>query len=73
MREAERSDDMPISETRALTNDGLREELDKALKELMNLRFRVATRQLTNVSQIKKVRRDIARLKTILRERGLEA
>jgi len=64
---------MPISDLRALTDDALREELDKTLKESMNLRFRLATRQLTNVSQIKKVRRDIARLKTILRERGLEA
>jgi large subunit ribosomal protein L29 len=38
----------------------------------MNLRFRLATRQLSNVSEIKKVRRDIARLKTIQRERGLK-
>lgn len=64
---------MPISDIRALTDEGLREELDKALKESMNLRFRLATRQLTNVSEIKKVRRRIARLKTVLRERGLEA
>ena len=64
---------MPISDLRALTDDALREELDKALKESMNLRFRLATRQLSNVSQMKKVRRDIAQLKTILRERGLEA
>jgi len=63
---------MRPSEIRALADDALREELDKALKEMMNLRFRLATRQLSNVSQIKKVRRDVARLKTILRERGLK-
>ena len=63
---------MRPSDIRALTDDALREEIDKSFTELMNLRFRLATRQLSNVSEIKKVRRDIARLKTILRERGLE-
>ena len=63
---------MRPSDIRALTDDALREEIDKSFTELMNLRFRLATRQLSNVSEIKKVRRDIARLKTILRERGLK-
>jgi large subunit ribosomal protein L29 len=63
---------MRPSEIRELTDDGLREEIDKSFTELMNLRFRLATRQLSNVSEIKKVRRDIARLKTIQRERGLK-
>jgi len=63
---------MRPADIRALTDDALREEIDKSFTELMNLRFRLATRQLSNVSEIKKVRRDIARLKTILRERGLE-
>ena len=63
---------MRASEIRGLTDDVLQEELDKTRKELMNLRFRLATRQLSNVSQVKKVKRDIARLKTIIRERGLE-
>lgn len=63
---------MRPSEIRELTDDALREEIDKSFMELMNLRFRLATRQLSNVSEIKKVRRDIARLKTIQRERGLK-
>jgi large subunit ribosomal protein L29 len=63
---------MRPSEIRELTDDALREEIDKSFTELMNLRFRLATRQLSNVSEIKKVRRDIARLKTIQRERGLK-
>ena len=58
---------MRPSDIRALTDNALREEIDKSFTELMNLRFRLATRQLSNVSEIKKVRRDIARLKTILR------
>jgi len=63
---------MRPSEIRELTDDALREEIDKSFTELMNLRFRLATRQLSNVSEVKKVRRDIARLKTIQRERGLK-
>jgi large subunit ribosomal protein L29 len=63
---------MRPSEIRALTDDALREEANKAVTALMNLRFRLATRQLSNVSEIKKVSRDIARMKTILRERGLK-
>lgn len=63
---------MRPSEIRALNDSAIREEIAKAQTSLMNLRFRLATRQLSNVSEIKKVRRDIARLKTILRERGLK-
>jgi large subunit ribosomal protein L29 len=63
---------MRPAEIRALTDDALREEINRANTTLMNLRFRLATRQLSNVSEISKVRRDIARLKTILRERGLK-
>jgi len=63
---------MRPSEIRALTDDALREEVNKAVTALMNLRFRLATRQLSNVSEIKKASRDIARMKTILRERGLK-
>ena len=63
---------MRPSEIRSLTNDTIQAELGNAQKELMNLRFRLATRQLSNVSQIRKVKRDMARIKTIMRERGLE-
>ena len=42
-------------------------------QELFNLRFQFATRQLTNTSRFKQVRRDIARIETLLRERELEA
>ena len=62
---------MRASEVRALSNEELVKKLEEAHEELFNLRFRLATRQLTNHSEIPKVKRKIARMKTILREREL--
>ena len=62
---------MEIDDLRALTNEDLWEELDSTHRELMNLRFRVATMQLANVNEIKKARKRIARINTVLRERQL--
>lgn len=59
---------MRIEEIRTLTTQGLHEELDKAQKELFSLRFQKATRQLADSSQIPKIRKDVARIKTILQE-----
>jgi large subunit ribosomal protein L29 len=62
---------MKITEVRELNEQEL-EEKAKALKEeLFNLRFQEATGQLENVMRIKEVRRGIARVKTVLRERAL--
>ncbi len=62
---------MKITEVRELNEQEL-EEKEKALKEeLFNLRFQEATGQLENVMRIKEVRRGIARVKTVLRERAL--
>lgn len=52
-------------------NNRLTEELAKAKEELFNLRFQSATGQLENSGRIKVVKRDIARINTILREREL--
>ncbi|HIW47440.1 MAG TPA: 50S ribosomal protein L29 [Candidatus Yaniella excrementigallinarum] len=52
-------------------NARLREELDKAKAELFNLRFQAATGQIENTGRIKVVKRDIARIMTVLREREL--
>jgi large subunit ribosomal protein L29 len=60
---------MEIHEIRDLSNQQLREELDSSYKELMNLRFRAATNQLTDTNQPKRARRNIARLLTVIRER----
>lgn len=60
---------MKMYEIRALTDDQIREELDKSYQELMNLRFRDATNQLTDTNQPRRARKDIARMLTCLRER----
>ena len=62
---------MEIDDVRAMTDEELEEELESTHRELMNLRFRVATMHLANVNEIKKARRRIARIKTIVREREL--
>ena len=62
---------MEIDDLRALTDGELSEELDNSRMELMNLRFRVATMQLPNVNQIRRVRKRIARVLTVMRQREL--
>jgi large subunit ribosomal protein L29 len=60
-----------IGELRGLTDQQLLEEMEKTQRELMNLRFRAATNQLPNSNLPRTVRRSIARLKTVIRERQL--
>ena len=62
---------MEIDDIRAMTDLELRDELDSTQRELMNLRFRVATMQLANTSEIRAARKRIARVNTVLREREL--
>ena len=62
---------MRIHEVRALSQEDIEKELEDSYKELMNVRFRLATRQLSDTSQLRKVRRTIARIKTVLQERTL--
>jgi len=62
---------LKVSEIRALNNEELLTKLTEAHEELFNLRFRLATRQLGNHREIPRVKRRIARIKTILREREL--
>lgn len=64
---------MKAHELRALTTGELAGKLDDAYQEIFNLRFQKATGQLTNTARNKQVRREIARIKTILRERQLAA
>ena len=56
-------------ELRALNDEDLARHLEDAHHELFNLRFRLATRQMANTSELKKVRRNIARIMTIAQER----
>ena len=62
---------MKADEYRELGSDDLGVKLDESQEEYFNLRFQNATGQLENFSQIGRVKRDIARLRTILRERDL--
>lgn len=61
------------TELRALTDAELQQELQTAYEELLNLRFRLSTKQLDNPCRMQVVRRTVARVKTILRERELQA
>jgi len=60
-----------IQEIRALSSEELEKQLNDSYRELFNLRFRLATRQLVNYHEIRNVRKRIARIKTIVREREL--
>jgi large subunit ribosomal protein L29 len=61
---------MKASELRAKTGDELNKELHELLKAQFGLRMQLATQQLGNTSQMKKVRRDIARARTVLKEKA---
>lgn len=62
---------MQAREIRALATEEIRHRLEEAHEELFNLRFQWTTRQLKDSNRLTQVKRDIARLKTILREREL--
>jgi large subunit ribosomal protein L29 len=60
---------MKAADARAKTEDELTGELDVLGKEIFNLRFQRANGQLENTARVRQVRRDIARIKTLLGER----
>jgi len=60
-----------IDELRALGVGELRKQLESAHEELFNVRLRLATKQLTNHREILRLKKKIARIETILREREL--
>ena len=62
---------MRIHEIRALSKEDVQKELEQSYREALGIRFRLATRQLSDTSQLGKVRRKIARIKTVIREREL--
>ncbi len=64
---------MKSSELRAKPETELKQELMELLKAQFNLRMQKATQQLTNFSQLRKVRKDIARLRTVLTEKARQA
>ena len=62
---------MKISKVREMSSEELAKELEELKKELFKLRFSLATNVLDNPLKIKEVKRDIAKIKTVLREREL--
>ena len=61
---------MKASELRGKSVDELKQELQSLLKAQFSLRMQKATQQLSNTSQIRKTRRDISRVRTLLTEKG---
>ena len=61
------------AELRELPDDELLARVDNAKEELFNLRFQQATGQLDNPTRIRQVRRDVARIATVLRQREIDA
>jgi len=64
---------MSADELRAKTPDQLRDQLVALKKEAFNLRFQQATGQLENTARMRVVRRDVARIKTVLNQKAAEA
>lgn len=64
---------MRVADIRNISDEELRKQLGDLRKELVNLRFQLATKKLTNYNRFSEVKRDIARVQTVLRERGLAA
>ena len=63
---------MKANEIREKTNEELAKELDELKRELFKLRFQHATNQLENPMKIRQIKRDIAVIKTIIREREIK-
>lgn len=64
---------MKANKLQDMTADELTVKLNDLKSELFNLRFQLATGQLDNPMKIKNVKKDIARVKTVLRERDIKA
>lgn len=62
---------MNVADLRSQTMDQLKEELVKFKKEQFNLRFQAASGQLEKTNRFKEIRRDIARVRTVMREKYL--
>jgi large subunit ribosomal protein L29 len=63
---------MKPSELRSKDDAELQKELESLLRAQFGLRMQVATQQLSNTSQLKKVRRDIARVRTVMKEKTVK-
>ena len=64
---------MKPADLRDMSYDELKDKLASAKEELFNLRFQVATNQLDNTARLQTVRREVARISTVMREQEIEA
>ncbi len=64
---------MSVSDLRELNTEELEVKLGEAKEELFNLRFQLATNQLDNTARIRDVKKDIARILTVMREQEIAA
>ena len=64
---------MNATELRDLTYEELTEKLDEGKEELFNLRFQMATNQLDNTARLRQVRREVARIATVMRQQEIAA
>jgi len=64
---------MKASELRTKSQADLEKELNELLKAQFSMRMQLATQQLTNTSQLSKVRKDIARVRTVMTEKAVKA
>ena len=62
---------MKAADIRPQKNEELKKQLEDASRNLLDLRFRLETKQLVNHREIRRVKKDIARLKTVIREKEL--
>lgn len=62
---------MKVAEIRELNDDEIRDRIGQVQEELFRLRFRSATQELENSALLRELRRELARLKTVLRQREL--
>jgi large subunit ribosomal protein L29 len=60
-----------LDDIRNLDIQGLQKQLEDARQELFNLRFRLSTKQLVNHREVRRVKRNIARIKTLIKEKEL--
>ena len=63
---------MKVAEMRALNDEDLVKQFNESRRELFDLRFKLATKQLVNHRELPRVKKDIACLKTVIRERELK-
>jgi large subunit ribosomal protein L29 len=71
IRQSRGAGTLKLKEFRELNDSEMKEQLDETHQELFNLRFRLATKQLVNHREVRRVKKKIARLKTLMREREL--